>query len=90
MLLEYSNGLTPCEPAAPWEEDSEASVWGRLSLHHRLHLIAELAIGLFVPGEPLPRSDAIHVVAFHVLLMYVNTLQPPHARQTLTHAREAH
>ena len=70
-LLDDSNMCSTFDPFVPWEEYSEASVWGRLSLHLRLHLVAELAIGLFVPGEPLPKNDAIHVVAFMTLLRCV-------------------
>ena len=57
------NGSDPMGLLCDADPD-EVSLWSQLSLHLRLHLLAEVAVGVLVPGAALPPETVLHYAAF--------------------------
>lgn len=57
------NGSDPMGLICDADPD-EVSLWSQLSLHLRLHLLAEVAVGVLVPSAPLPPETVLHYAAF--------------------------
>jgi hypothetical protein len=65
LLSSASDGLQDlCDYTFIGEEYNDNSLWNQLSIHLKMHLFGELAVGLLVPNTPLPPDTVLHYAAY--------------------------